>query len=46
MSRLNDFMTCSAHFNIWSEGPYLSFGTLLEDKIYYICSSDTYVHKA
>ena len=26
-------------------GPYLSFGTLLEDKIWHICLSDTIKHK-
>ena len=27
------------------KGPYLSFGTLYEDKIEYICSSDTHGYK-
>ena len=30
---ITDFVTCSECFSIQSEGPYLSFGTLLEDKI-------------
>ena len=27
------------------KGPYLSFGTLYEDKIWYICSSHTHEYK-
>ena len=32
-------MTCSSRFNIKIEDPYLSFGTMFDDKIYYICST-------
>ena len=33
LSRLNDFMTCSVHLMFRVKGPYLSFGTLYEDKV-------------
>ena len=33
LSCLSDFMTCCERFNVYSEAPYLSFGTLKEHKI-------------
>ena len=45
LSRLGDFVTCSTHFNIWSEGIHNSTEHCGKIQFSIICSSDTEINK-